>query len=103
MRYGYQRSAAEAAVAALTGARNVRDDIEISCTADPMEVIIAVHDALDRNALIPDDSDVKAATEGNSVTLTGHVRTWAEHDAVLDAAWMTPAVYNVDDRLVITG
>ena len=22
------------------------------------------------------------------MTLTGHVRTWAEHDAVIDAAWM---------------
>ena len=36
-------------------------------------------------------------------TVPGHVRTWAEHDAVPDAAWMTPAVYDVYDRLVITG
>jgi osmotically-inducible protein OsmY len=42
-------------------------------------------------------------TSGNSVTLTGHVRTWAEHDAVLDAACMTPGVYYVDDRLYISG
>ena len=42
-------------------------------------------------------------TSGNSVTLTGHVRTWAEHDAVLDAAWMTPGVYYVDDRLYLSG
>jgi osmotically-inducible protein OsmY len=46
---------------------------------------------------------VAVDTDGNAVTLTGHVRTWAEHDAVLDAAWMTPAVYDVYDRLVITG
>lgn len=42
-------------------------------------------------------------TDGNAVTLTGHVRTWAEHDAALDAAWMTPAVYDVYDELVVTG
>jgi osmotically-inducible protein OsmY len=42
-------------------------------------------------------------TSGNSVTLTGHVRTWAEHDAVLDAAWMAPGVSYVDDRLYISG
>ena len=68
-----------------------------------MDVTIAVQDALDRYALIPDDSDVVVDTTGNTVTLTGHVRTWAEHDAVLDAAWMTLAVYDVDDNLSVTG
>jgi osmotically-inducible protein OsmY len=101
--YGYQRTAAEARVAALTGVRNVRDNIEISWDADPVDVTVAVQDALDRNALIPDDSDVVVDTDENTVTLTGHVRTWAEHDAVLDAAWMTPAVYDVYDELVVTG
>src|SRR5262245_58011769 len=103
VRYGSQRTAAEATVAALTGVRNVRDDIEISWDADAVDVTVAVQDALDRNALIPDDSDVVVDTDGNSVTLSGHVRTWAEHDAVLDAAWMTPAVYDVYDELVVTG
>jgi len=103
VRYGYQRTAAEERVAALTGVRNVRDNIEISWDADPVDVTVAVQDALDRNALIPDDSDVVVDTDGNSVTLSGHVRTWAEHDAVLDAAWMTPAVYDVYDELVVTG
>jgi osmotically-inducible protein OsmY len=103
VRYGYERTAAESRVAALMGVRNVRDDIEISWDADPVDVTLSVQDALDRNALIPDDSDVMVDTDGNAVTLTGHVRTWAEHDAVLDAAWMTPAVYDVYDELVVTG
>jgi osmotically-inducible protein OsmY len=103
VRYGYQRMAAETTVAALTGVRNVRNDIEIAWDADPVNVTIAVQDALDRNALIPDNSDVAVDADGNAVTLSGHVRTWAEHDAVLDAAWMTPAVYDVYDKLVVTG
>jgi osmotically-inducible protein OsmY len=37
------------------------------------------------------------------VILTGHVRTWAEHDAVIAAAWMAPGVYDVRDDLFITG
>ena len=49
-----------------------------------------VQEALDRSALIPDDSDVSVYTEGNTVTLSGNVRTWGEHDAVVDAAW--PAI-----------
>jgi osmotically-inducible protein OsmY len=37
------------------------------------------------------------------VKLTGHVRTWAEHDAVVDAAWMADGVLEVLDNLSITG
>ena len=103
VRYGYQLTAAEATVAALTGVRNVKDEIEVSRDADPVDVTVAVQGALDRNALVPDDSDVAVGTDGSAVTLTGHVRTWAEHDAVLDAAWMTPAVYDVYDELVVAG
>ena len=89
--YGSERTAAEQAVAYLTGVRNVRDDIDISTDADPVDVTLNVQDALDRYALIPDDSDVAVDTSGNTVALTGHVRTWAEHDAVIDAAWMATA------------
>ncbi|MGD0556739.1 MAG: BON domain-containing protein [Streptosporangiaceae bacterium] len=101
--YGSQRDAAETAVAWLTGVRNVKDNIEISYDANPVDVTIVVQDALDRNALIPDDSDVLVDTNGSTVTLSGHVRTWAEHDAAVDAAWMAPGVYDVLDELVITG
>jgi osmotically-inducible protein OsmY len=101
--YGTQRTAAEQAVTYLTGVRNVRDDIEIGTDADPIDVESDVQDALDRYALIPDDSDVAADASGNTVTLTGHVRTWAEHDAVVDAAWMATGVYDVVDDLYVTG
>jgi osmotically-inducible protein OsmY len=103
VRYGFQRAAARRAVARLTGVRNVIDDVEISWDADPVDVASAVRGALDRRALVPGDSDVAVDIGGNTVTLTGHVRTWAEHDAVLDAAWMTPGVYAVRDDLHVAG
>jgi len=101
--HGTGRTAAERAVTYLTGVRNVRDDIDISAGADPVDVTLGVQDALDRYALIPDDSDVAVDTSGNTVTLTGHVRTWAEHDAVIDAVWMATGVYDVTDDLYVTG
>ena len=101
--YGTERTAAEQAVTYLTGVRNVRDEIEISIDADPVDVTLYVQDALDRNALILDDSDVAVDTSGNTVTLTGHVRTWAEHDAAVDAAWMASGVYDVVDDMIVTG
>jgi osmotically-inducible protein OsmY len=102
-KFGAQRTAAELAVAGLTGVRNVRDDIEIEQDADPMDVNLLVQDALDRWALISDDSDVKVDAKGNTVTLTGHVRNWAEHDAVIDAAWMASGVNDVNDVLTVSG
>ena len=42
-------------------------------------------------------------TDRNTVTLSGNVRTWAEHDAVVDAAWMAVGVYDVGDNLYVTG
>ena len=101
--YGRQRKAAELAVAGLVGVRNVKDDIDISYDADPVDVTWLVQDALDRNALVEDDSDVSVDTSGNTVTLRGHVRTWAERDAVVGAAWMAGGVMQVRDDLDITG
>jgi osmotically-inducible protein OsmY len=101
--FGRQRDAAERAVAGLAGVRNVKDEIEITCDADPVDVTGLVQDALDRTAIVEDDSDVQVDTSGNTVTLGGHVRTWAEHDAVVGATWMAPGVVQVRDYLDVTG
>ena len=69
----------------------------------PIDVDLHVQEALDRSALVPDDSDVEVAAKGGTITLTGHVRTWAEHDAVIGAAWMARGVIDVRDDLQITG
>ena len=101
--YGSQRAAAELAVGLLIGVRNIKDELVINFSADPGDVTLLVQDALDRNALILDDSDVEVGTSGGTVTLTGHVRTWAEHDAAIGATWMANGVSEVIDYLVVTG
>jgi len=100
---GAQRAAAAVAVAALPGVRNIRNEIAVWDDADASDVTVHVQDALDRSALIPDDSDVMVDTSGNTVTLAGHVRTWAEHDAAIGAAWMATGVYDVRDEIYVTG
>ena len=40
--------------------------------------------------------------DDHRVTLTGNVRTWAERDAVVDAAWRAPGVSEVRDELSIS-
>jgi osmotically-inducible protein OsmY len=101
--YGTERAAAETAVSGLIGVRNVRNDIDISYVIDPVGVDLHVQDALGRSALVPDGSDVKTDTKDGIITLTGHVRTWAEHDAVVVAAQMALGVIDVRDNLQVTG
>jgi osmotically-inducible protein OsmY len=104
VRYAAVRTAAEQAVGGLIGLRNIKDEIYVdSDAADQGDVTAVVQAALDRNALILDDSDVQVDAAGSTVSLTGHVRTWAEHDAVVDATWRASGVYDVIDDLVITG
>ena len=101
--YGAERTAAERAVTGLTGVRQVKDEIVVSWDADPADVTALVQDALDRRALFVDDSAVAVSAAGHAVTLTGHVRTWAEHDAAVGAAWMASGVTEVSDDIDITG
>ena len=102
--YGTELSAAEAAVAVLAGVRSVSNDIEISYdAASPVDLDLHVQEALDRSALVPGDSDVQAAAKDGIITLTGHVRTWAEHDAVFGAALMARGVIDINDELQVTG
>jgi osmotically-inducible protein OsmY len=101
--YHFQRAAAEDRIAGLTGVRNITNDIEVFSDAEAADVLDLVEAALDRYAIIADDSDVAVNASDGAITLTGHVNTWAEHDAVVDAAWMGMGVSSVRDDLVITG
>jgi osmotically-inducible protein OsmY len=101
--YGSQRAAAEKAVRELTGVRNIKEEIEVAFAVDPADVSQLVKQALHRSALVPDDSDVVVSTRESRVALTGHVRTRAERNAVVGAAWMGYGVMDVVDELEVTG
>jgi osmotically-inducible protein OsmY len=103
VRNRFQRDAAEQAVAGLTGVRGIVDDIEIFTDIEAADVADLVQGALDRYGLLPGDTDVRVAASDGTVTITGHIATWAEHDAVIDAAWRGVGVRNVRDDLVVTG
>lgn len=98
----FERDAAEHAVARLTGVRGIADDIEIFSDVEASDVADLVEAALDRYGLL-DDSDVFVDAQDGTITLHGHVRNWAEHDAAMDAAWMGYGVKKVLDDLVVTG
>jgi osmotically-inducible protein OsmY len=99
----FERDAAERVIAGLTGVRGIIDDIEIFSDIEAADATDLVQGALHRYGLLPDDSDVRVDASDGTVMLSGHIRTWAEHDAVMDAAWRSIGVKNVRDDLVVTG
>jgi len=56
--------------------------------------------ALKRSAEV-DAKHVVVETSDGSVTLRGEVRSWAEHDDALSAAWAAPGVMKVVDHMSI--
>ena len=103
VQYGSHRAAAERAVSGLLGLRGIRNEIEVTFDVDPADIKQLVKEALERNTLVPDDSDVGGQHSGSTVTLIGHVRTKAERSAVVSAAWMGHGVEVVLDELEVTG
>ena len=103
VKYRRQLAATEAAVSGLTGIRNIRDEIELIYDVDPADVNRLIRKALDRVQAPPGDCHVTANTTGNTVMLIGSVRTQAERDAVVGAAWLGHGVMVVVDELQITG
>lgn len=100
--YWRQRAAAESAVTGLTGVRNINNEIAVLHDTDPADVRWHIRRALERCAPSPDETEVTTNVSGNTVILTGHVRTSAERDTVLDAAWLAHGVMAVIDKLQIT-
>ena len=101
--YRFQRDAAEQAVAGLTGVRGIANDIEVFSYGEAADVTRLVQGALDRYSLIGDTSEIEVDASEGTVTLTGHVATWAEHDMVINAAWMGTGVKDVHDDLIVIG
>jgi osmotically-inducible protein OsmY len=61
----------------------------------------AIARAFRRTAAV-DANTLRVSTSDGTVTLDGSVRTWAEHDDAVAAAWAAPGVVAVHDRLTVS-
>ena len=97
----YQRDEAEHVASRIVGTLDVIDEIELKyATPNPAEVQDSIRKAFKRNAAI-DADDLYVSTKDGTVTINGNVRSWAEHDEALDAAWAAPGVTSVHDEMTV--
>ncbi|RJF75469.1 BON domain-containing protein [Rhodopseudomonas palustris] len=99
----YERAAAEDDVRKLVGVVGVTNNIVINNPIDDHTQIRAcLESALERHAEIASKGIRVTVKNGNMVVLEGSVETWDERRAAQNAAWSTPGVAAVDDRLMIS-
>jgi osmotically-inducible protein OsmY len=97
----YQKEAAALAVRYLTGVTGVSNQIALKSKVSTAAVKAEIDAALQRRAF--DNSPLITVTvDGNQVTLTGEVHSWAERELARDAAWGTAGVHRVDDRMTLS-
>jgi osmotically-inducible protein OsmY len=96
--WNFQREAAEHDVRRLTGVVNVSNLIAIVPSVSAGEVRSKIESALQR-AACKDARRITVQAQGDVVTLSGEVHSWAEREDVERAAWNAPGVQYVDDRI----
>ena len=78
-------------------------DDQVELTIDdptPADVRHSIKKAFKRDASL-DAEALSIDTFDGTVTLSGHVDSWVEHDAAVNAAWAAPGVRVVEDEIVV--
>jgi osmotically-inducible protein OsmY len=97
----YERDEAELQVGNTFGVVGVTDDVTL-VAPKPMaqEVARSIESAFRRDARLDADS-VTVGSSNGTISLSGAVSSWSEHDAAVAAAWAAPGVTAVEDMLVV--
>lgn len=98
--WAYVRDAATACVRNLTGVRGVINDVRIRAVPTPHDLKVKIESALQRQAH-RDAKAIDVAVKDGTITLSGVVDSWAERSTIERAAWNTPGVQRVVDKIVL--
>lgn len=97
----YQKRAAEYAVRDLMGVRGVTNRITVKTQViDAKDIKSKISAAFHRSATV-DSSNIILEVHGSRLTLRGKVRSWTEKKDAENAAWASPGVMVVDNKIEI--
>ena len=96
----YERREAESVASNIIGALGVINRISLTSKSTAENVQDSICDAFRRNARLDADR-LPVTTSKGTVTVSGIVRSWAEHDEAIDAAWAAPGVTMVEDGVTV--
>lgn len=98
--YQFQRREAAQLVGGVVGVRRVHNRIQLSPRASAEDTQDHIKRALVRDAATDADA-ITVTAVGTEVTLTGYVRTWLERSEAARAAWSSPHVTEVHNKLEV--
>jgi osmotically-inducible protein OsmY len=99
--FHYQRAEAEFVAGNVPGVIGLDDQVELTIDDPaPADVRQSISKAFKRDARL-DAEALSIDTFDGTVTLSGHVSSWVEHDAAVNAAWAAPGVRTVEDEIVV--
>ncbi|MEU2610351.1 BON domain-containing protein [Micromonospora sp. NPDC007271] len=100
--YGFQRRTAERELRRLRGVRGVTNLVEVHSPTPSSDE--QTRRDLQRVLLRRTGTErIRVGVAGNAVVLDGVVRSWWQREEAERAAWATPGVREVDDRIVVAG
>lgn len=100
VRWDFERIAARDAVHYLRGVYAVDNQITLSARPSAPDTGARIRDAILRNAQL-DANHISVDVDGNTVTLSGKVRSWSEKQQAAAASWASPHVTDVKNNLEV--